>query len=119
VALDGKVVSVVSAVLTTLAALGTLLAEHRERLLTPSVGSIYDAFQRLGEGSFAARRLSSELGLAIRYGEQPDAIAELIERGNALCEELNRWLIQAVEVFSEQEETGKAAPRIALTGGSQ
>lgn len=118
VALDGKVVSVVSAVMTTLAALGTLLAEHRERLLTPSVGSVYDAFQRLGEGSFKARRISSELGLAIRYGEQPDAIVELIARGNALCEELNSWLIQAVEVFSESVEPDKAAPSIALTRGS-
>lgn len=100
VALDAKhFVMVVSAVLTLLAALGDLLAEHYERLLNPKVGNIYDAFQKLGEGTYKARRIAVELHIATQHDEGIAELAELVGKGNELCEQLNSWLTQTLNQF--------------------
>jgi signal transduction histidine kinase len=100
VALDARqLVMVVSAVLTLLAALGDLLAEHYERLLNPKVGNIYDAFQKLGEGTYRARRIAVELQIATQHDEGIGELAELVGKGNELCEQLNAWLTQTLNQF--------------------
>jgi len=94
VALEGKTATVLSAIITLLAALGNLFAEHYERLLNPQSGNIYDAFQKLGEGAYKARTFASDLRLALKHQEGEAELADLIGKANELCEQLNGWLIQ-------------------------
>jgi len=109
VALDQKVASVVSAVLTLLAALGDLLAQHEEGLLTPGQGTVQEIFQRLGEGRYAAHRMASELELSIRLEQSDDDLAKTIERGNALCADLNSWLIQLIDAQGAGASNGSSS----------
>ena len=46
--------AVAGSVLTLLAALGNLAAEHLEKLLNPQAGNIYELSQKLGEGKYKA-----------------------------------------------------------------
>lgn len=94
VALDEKTATVISAVLTLLAALGNLLAEHYEKLLNPQAGNIYEMYQKLGEGAYKARRMASELQLAMRHDEAISELSELLRGANELCEQLNAGLLQ-------------------------
>jgi len=95
-ALSKNRAAVISAALTLLAALWNLLAEHQEKLLNPQSGNIYDAFQRLAEGTYKTRTMSTELTLALKYDQSATQIGPLVASANALCEELNGWLIQMV-----------------------
>lgn len=95
-ALSKNRAAVISAVLTLLAALWNLLAEYQEKLLNPQAGNIYDAFQRLAEGAYKTRTMSTELTLALKYNQNATQIGPLVASANALCEELNGWLIQMV-----------------------
>jgi len=99
VALDGKTATVVSAVITLLAALGNLMAEHYEKLLNPQSGNIYEVFQRLGEGAYKARRLAAEIQLAARHQEDATVLRQLVGNANELCEQLNGWLIQVINRY--------------------
>jgi len=99
-ALDNKPAAVISAVLTLLAALGNLLAEYQERLLNPQSGSIYEAFQKLGDGAYKARVLSRELQLALKYDGHEAELKDLITQANELCEQLNGWLVQLLNQLS-------------------
>jgi hypothetical protein len=81
--------AVVSAVLTLLAALGNLFADYQERLLNPQAGNIYDALQRLSEGVYKTRAVSTDLSLALNYAQASSQIEQLVGNANALCEELN------------------------------
>lgn len=111
VALEGKTATVLSAVLTLLAALGNLFAEHYERLINPQSGNIYDAFQKLGEGAYRARTFASRLQLALRHKEGETELANLIGEANELCEQLNGWLIQILnQSLSGRLAVGSAPP---------
>jgi hypothetical protein len=116
VALDGKTATVISAVLTLLAAIGNLLAEHYERLLNPQTGNIYEAFQKLGEGSYKARAIAADLKLSIRHKVGEIALKEQVGKANELCEELNGWLIQLLSQFPISSAT---EPTKTLTGGQR
>src|ERR1700730_1005453 len=94
-ALSKNRAAIISAVLTLLAALWNLLAEYQEKLLNPQAGNIYDAFQRLAEGAYKTRTLSTELTLALKY-DQASQIGQLAANANLLCEQLNGWLVQMV-----------------------
>jgi len=91
-----KAAAVFCAVLTLFAAIGNLLADYKERLLNPQTGNIYDAYQRLSEGAYKARSLSTDLTLALKYNQGISELETLIASANALCEQLNGWLIQMV-----------------------
>ena len=96
-ALESKTATVIAALLTLLAALGNLLAEHVERLLNPQTGNVYDAFQHLGEGAYRARLLRDQIHLARTYSQPPEEINALLAKGNELCEQLNSWLVQLLQ----------------------
>jgi hypothetical protein len=93
-ALSKNRAAVIAAVLTLLAALGNLLAEYQEKLLYPQTGNIYDVLQKLGEGAYRAKTLSTELTLAVKYDADPTDLKGLVANANMLCEQLNGWLIQ-------------------------
>jgi hypothetical protein len=84
----------IAALLTLLAALGNLVAEYHEKLLTPQAGNIYDAFQKLGEDGYKARAASTDLTLALKYNETGPELRTLLASANQLCEQLNAGLIQ-------------------------
>jgi hypothetical protein len=92
-ALSKNRATVIAAALTLLAALGNLFAEYQEKLLTQG-GNIYDVFQKLGEGAYQARALSTELILSLKYDVTPTDMKDLVMRANGLCEQLNGWLVQ-------------------------
>src|SRR6266852_5144487 len=98
-ALGKKRAAIVSAVLTLLAALGNLFAEYQEKLINPQAGNLYDAFQRLSEGVYKTGTMSSDLTLALKYEPDVSQLEQLIAKANALCEELNGWLIQLVSTM--------------------
>jgi hypothetical protein len=98
--------AVISAVLTLLAALGNLFADYQERLLNPQAGNIYDAFQRLSEGVYKTRAMSTDLNLALKYSQESSQIEQLVANANALCEELNSWLVQMVLTIPAQSPAG-------------
>ena len=100
-ALSKNRAAVISAVLTLLAALWNLLAEYQEKLLNPQAGNIYDAFQRLAEGAYKTRTMSTELTLALKYDQSVAQIGALVASANVLCEELNGWLIQMVAAMPQ------------------
>lgn len=87
--------AIICATLTLFAAIGNLVADYKERLLNPQTGNIYDAYQRLAEGGYKTRSLSTDLTLGLKYNQGAE-LAPLIASANALCEELNGWLIQMV-----------------------
>jgi hypothetical protein len=99
VALEGRTVTVISAVLTLLAALGNLFAEYHEKLLNPQASNIYEAFQKLGQGTYRARALLAQLQLAMRHEEGVQMLTDLVSTANELCEDLNGWLIQVLHQF--------------------
>jgi hypothetical protein len=106
VALQGKLAAVGSAVLTLLAALGNLFAEHQEKLLNPQASSIYEAFQKLGEGAYKAHFQSSQLQLMLKFPGQEAELKDLIAQANALCEQLNGWLIQLLNQLPSSSSSG-------------
>jgi len=98
-ALSKNRAAVIAAVLTLLAALGNLVAEYNEGLLSPQAGNIYDVFQKLAGGAYRARSLSMELTLALKYQSDVTELRDLVERANVLCEELNGWLVQLLKTI--------------------
>lgn len=102
VALDGKQATVISAILTLLAALGNLFAEYHEKLLNPQAGSIYDAYRKLGEGAYKAQFLSGDIQLSLKYGRHNTEMKDLILQANELCEQLNGWLIELLNQLPAQ-----------------
>ena len=100
-ALSKNRAAVIAAVLTLLAALGNLIAEYNERLLSPQAGNVYDIFQKLADGAYRARSLSTELTLTLKYQPDIPELKGLVERANVLCEELNGWLIQLLKTVRQ------------------
>jgi hypothetical protein len=100
-ALSKNRAAVIAAVLTLLAALGNLIAEYNEHLLSPQAGTIYDVFQKLADGAYRARSLSTELTLTLKYQVDMNELKGLVERANMLCEELNGWLIQLLKTVHQ------------------
>jgi hypothetical protein len=96
-ALESKTASVIAAVLTLVAALGNLLAEHQEKILNPQMGNVYDAFQHLGEGAYRARALRDQIQLASKYAQAPEELTSLLAQANELCERLNGWFVQLLQ----------------------
>lgn len=101
-ALDANTVAVVTAVATFLSAIGTLFAEHREALLKPGEGDIYEAFEQASNANFKAGRLASQLELKLRYKQDDDELKTLIAASNELAEQLHGWVVKI---------TGSAAHR--------
>lgn len=88
-----KGITIVASVLTLLSSIGTLVAEHWERL-NGGKSNIYEAFEGAGKAAFRAGLLSSELGLRVEHCEKfnDGKLAELIGTANELCLELNTWV---------------------------
>ena len=94
--------AIICALLTLFAAIGNLIAEYREKLLNPQTGNIYDAYQKLSEGAHKISSLSTDLSLALKYNRGASELEPLIATANALCEELNGWLVQMVATPTRQ-----------------
>ena len=93
-ALNKNTAAVIAAVLTLLAALGNLFGEYVEKLLNPQAGTIYDLFQKLSEGVYKAKTVSTELRLALKYPGDGLELKALVVNANVLCEQINNGLIQ-------------------------
>lgn len=104
-----KPAAIICALLTLFAAIGNLIAEYKERLLNPQTGNIYDGYQRLSEGAYKTRSLSTDLTLALKYNQGPPELQPLIASANALCEQLNGWFIQMVATIRDSIEKPRAA----------
>lgn len=83
------------AVLTLLSSVGTLVAEHGEKLLLPGKGDIYQAYEQANSFGFRARKTAEELRLFIRYKSSAD-IKPLIIEANQLSEQLHDWVTRMV-----------------------
>lgn len=95
-AIRQETMTVVIAVLALLVSIGTLLAEHKERLLTQGDGDIYSAYDFVNQAVFKASLLAENLELLIKYRAHPDDLRAAIAAANALCEDLNRWISKIV-----------------------
>jgi hypothetical protein len=94
--------AILSSLLSLLAAIGNLAAEHRERLLIKDAGSIYDAYEKLSISCYRAKLLSGEIQLALKHRVSASEIRSLVTNGNVLCEEMNGWLVQLVETVNSR-----------------
>jgi hypothetical protein len=90
-ALDCPRCTILSALLALLASLGSLLADHQERLLKPGEGNIFDAYEKAGDAVYKAGMMAENLRLLIQHSAPSDDVRAAVESANALCEELNRW----------------------------
>jgi hypothetical protein len=95
--------AIICAMLTLFAAIGSLIADYKEKLLNPQTGNIYDAYQRLSEGAYRTRKLSTDLSLALKYNQGPSELEPLVASANVLCEDLNGWLIQMVATTARMQ----------------
>ncbi len=77
-----------------------LSSEYHEQLLSPKSGSIYEAYQKLGEKTLIAKTIANDIELTILYEGKNDNLINLIERANELCAELNLWLLQFITQVS-------------------
>lgn len=90
-ALDKPTIAIATSVLTLLASIGSVLADFGERLVSPSKGDIYEAFEQASSVGFKARRLAEELRLAVSHNVATSELRPLIANANQLAEELNGW----------------------------
>jgi hypothetical protein len=95
--------AIICAMLTLFAAIGSLIADYKEKLLNRQTGNIYDAYQRLLEGTSRTRKLSTDLSLALKYIQGPSELEPLIASANVSCEDLNGWLIQMVATTARMQ----------------
>lgn len=109
-ALDQKIAAVVSGVLTLLAALGNLFAEYQERLLNPQSANVYEAFQKLAEGTYQAEILAAEIRLAVTHNNHGGELVNLIGNANSLCSGLNTWLVQLVSQLPRSPQLNADVP---------
>jgi hypothetical protein len=93
IALKQQEMTIFASVLTLISSIGTLFAEHREKLIAGK-GNIYEAFESAGKTAFHAGSLSAELSLRVANMAKGDdgKLVELIAAGNGVCAELNSWV---------------------------
>jgi hypothetical protein len=93
-ALDQRAMSIVAAVLALLAAIGTITAEHQERLLKQGTGDIYEAYEKAAEAAYKAGRMADHLEILVRHSANGAELKPIIEDANSLCDDLVGWLIK-------------------------
>lgn len=86
--------AIVTSLLTLLASIGTLVADHGEKLLKPGQGDVYEAFEQASSANFKARKLVDDLRLMLRNGVSGDELSALVTTANQLAEELNGWVVR-------------------------
>lgn len=91
-AVDDKMLTVMTAVLALLASLGTLVAEHQERLVKQGDGDIYDAYEKASGLAYKAGLMAENIRLLVKHKAEGGQIVTALEAANAVCEELNRWI---------------------------
>lgn len=93
-AVDQDIATIVSAVLALLASIGVMLAEYQERLLRQGDSDIYEAYEKAAQAAYKADLMCEELRLLIRHKVGQSELRSALEVANALCEELNGWIIK-------------------------
>ena len=93
-ALDKKGIAIAAAVLGLLASIGTLLAEHQEKLLTSGEGDIYSLFESAANFSYKAKLAEQDLRLLLEHAVDDDKLRSAVAAANALCDELHGLVIK-------------------------
>ena len=94
IALGDKNVTVATAILSVIASFGVIIAEYKEKLLKQGDGDVYAAFESAGQAAYKAGLLKENLGLLSTHAPDSDDLRQAITEGNAICYELNGWLIK-------------------------
>jgi hypothetical protein len=94
IAIGDKNVTVTTAILSVLASLGVIVAEYKERLLKQGDGDVYTAFEAAGQASYKAGLTAENLSLLSTHSPESEELSQAISEANALCEQLNGWLIK-------------------------
>lgn len=90
----GESQTVLAAIVTLLASIWTMIAEHTERLLKPGGPDIYDTFERASKAAYRAGLKIDELCLLIKHLTSKEELKNAVASANALCEELNELVVQ-------------------------
>lgn len=71
-----------------------MISEHQERLLKQGGGDIYDAYEKASEAAYKAGLMSENIRLLVKHNAASSEIRVALESANALCQELNNWIIK-------------------------
>jgi hypothetical protein len=90
--LGNKPLSIITALLALLTSVGTMISDHKERLLKQDGGDIYDAYESASQASYKAGLMAENMRLLIKHKAESVEIRAALESSNMLCEELNNWI---------------------------
>ncbi len=92
IALGPRPITVITALLSLLASVGTMVSEYKEQLLKKGGGDIYDAYEGASQAAYKAGLMSENIRLLLKHKANASELNDLIKAANLLCEELNDWV---------------------------
>ncbi len=96
VAFKQQTLEILTSLITLSAAILGVLADNNEKTLSSSEENIHEIFLKIGSAVFSAHDISNNLQVAINAKQNNDKLINLINEGNRVCEELNRYLVQTL-----------------------
>ncbi|MDR2265430.1 MAG: hypothetical protein LBE93_18560 [Enterobacter asburiae] len=94
IAIGDKNTTVVTAILSVFASLGSIIAEYKERLLRQGDGDVYTAFEAAGHVAYKAGVALENIKLLSTHVPNSEELQNAIIESNKICEDLNVWLIK-------------------------
>lgn len=94
VAIGTTIATAITALLALFSSIGVMLAEHKERLLKQGGSDIFVAYESAGQSMYKAGLAYENLCLLIKHNRAGEELSSAIASANALCEELNKWVLE-------------------------
>ncbi|MGE0420867.1 MAG: cell division protein ZapB [Reyranellaceae bacterium] len=91
---DQKTLSIIVGAIGSLGSLLTLFADALEKRISPKLGTIQDAYEKLHSEEFKAQAICQSIELAIKYEVARPELEQLVQEANALAERINNLLGQ-------------------------